>query len=265
MQRQLRGIAIALLWVALTTAVGLLLRHYFGILRGSVLYLVPVMLAGYQFGVIPALVTAVAGVVLSGYLYFSQFYTFRVASPQEAVNLLLFMIVAVVVSHLATQAKRHITIARKREQEMSGLYAFSRRLAAASSAAEIFVAIQDHLANLVQRKVVLLGAADMSAADSVPERVRAEVARAEQDDGTERTIDDGQGNVWRSTASRRRRPRSAASRSISAMFQARRSPPCGSASTMRSPRRRRRWSGSTSRARSTRPGCARKPTFCAKR
>lgn len=82
-RRQLRGIAIALLWVALTTAVGLLLRHYFGILRGAVLYLVPVMLAGYQFGVIPALVTAVAGVILSGYLYFSQFYTFRVASPQK--------------------------------------------------------------------------------------------------------------------------------------------------------------------------------------
>ncbi len=196
-RRQLRGVAVALFWVALTTAVGLLLRHYFGILRGAVLYLVPVMLAGYQFGVIPALVTAIAGVILSGYLYFSQFYTFRVASPQEAVNLLLFMIVAVVVSQLANQAKRHTTIARKREQEMSDLYAFSRRLAAAPSAAEIFVAIQNHLAHLVQRKVVLFGAADdAGAADRVPERVRAEVARAEVGDGTERTIDDGEGNVW---------------------------------------------------------------------
>ena len=53
-------------------------------------------------------------------------------------------------------------IARKRESEMSDLYAFSRRLAAAPSAADIFVAIQDHLANLVQRKVVLLGAAEYS-------------------------------------------------------------------------------------------------------
>jgi two-component system, OmpR family, sensor histidine kinase KdpD len=144
-----------------------------------------------------SLVTAIAGVILSGYLYFSQFYTFRVASPQEAVNLLLFMIVAVVVSHLANQAKRHTTIARKREQEMSDLYAFSRRLAAAPSAAEIFVAIQSHLAHLVQRKVVLLGAAgDAGAAGRVPERVRAEVARAEVGDGAERTIDDGEGNVW---------------------------------------------------------------------
>lgn len=192
----LRGIGIALLLVGATTAVAVLLREYLGILRGSVLYLLPVMLAGYQLGVVPALVTAVAGVILSGYLYFAQFYSFRVASPQEALNLVLFMVVAVVVSHLANQAKRHTMIARKREQEMSDLYAFSRRLAAAPSAAEIFVAIQNHLANLVQRKVVLLSAADTGHAEGVPERLRAEVALVEQDEGRERTIDDDNGNTW---------------------------------------------------------------------
>ncbi|MGA2895403.1 MAG: ATP-binding protein [Xanthobacteraceae bacterium] len=196
MWRELRGIAAALLMVAITTAVALVLREYLGILRGAVLYLVPVMIAGYQFGVVPALVTAVAGVILSGYVYFAQLYSFQVASPQEALNLVLFMVVAVFVSHLATQAKRHTTIARKREREMSDLYAFSRRLAAAPSAAEIFVAIQDHLANLVQRKVVLLGAADAGSAEGVPERLRAEVDRVEQDEGLERTIDDGMGNTW---------------------------------------------------------------------
>src|SRR6202049_4800661 len=180
MRRELRGIAIALLFVAVTTAVALFLRHYVGILRGAVLYLVPVMLAGYQFGVIPALVAAVAGVFLSGYLYFSQFYSFQVASPQEALNLILFMVVAVVVSHLSSQAKQHIIIARKRERQMSDLYAFSRRLAMATSDAEIFVAIQEHLADLVQRKVVLLGVADAGTADDVPETVRAAVARGGQ-------------------------------------------------------------------------------------
>jgi two-component system sensor histidine kinase KdpD len=193
---QLRGIVIALLLVALTTAVAVLLREYLGILRGSVLYLIPVMLAGYHLGVVPALLTAVMGVILSGYLYFAQLYSFRVASPQELLNLVLYMVVAVVVSHLANQAKRHTMIARKREQEMSDLYAFSRRLAAAPSAAEIFVAIQNHLANLVQRKVVLLGAGEAASAEGVPERLRAEIARVGKEAGLERTIDDGEGNTW---------------------------------------------------------------------
>jgi two-component system, OmpR family, sensor histidine kinase KdpD len=194
--QQLNGIVVALMLVALTTAVSILLREYLGILRGSVLYLIPVMLAGYHLGVVPALVTAVAGVILSGYLYFAQLYSFQVASPQEALNLVLYMVVAVVVSHLSSQAKRNITIAHKREQETSDLYAFSRRLAAAPSAAEIFVAIQNHLANLVQRKVVLLGGAETCTEEGVPERLRAEVARVEQHEGLERTIDDGQGNIW---------------------------------------------------------------------
>jgi two-component system sensor histidine kinase KdpD len=196
MRRELRGIAIALIMVAITTAIALFLRHYVGILRGAVLYLVPVMIAGYQLGVIPALVTAVAGVILSGYFYFAPLYSFRVASPQELLNLLLFMVVAVVVSQLSSKAKRHILLARKREREMGDLYAFSRRLAAAPSADEIFVAIQDHLANLVQRKVVLLGPAGAGNKGEVPETVRAAVTRIESDLGLERTVDDGNGNVW---------------------------------------------------------------------
>src|SRR5579884_153089 len=101
MRRELRGLALAVVMIAVTSLVAVLLRHYLGILRGSVLYLVPVMLAGYQLGMIPALVTAVAGVIVSGYLYFAQLYSFKVASPQEALNLVLYMVVAVVVSHLA--------------------------------------------------------------------------------------------------------------------------------------------------------------------
>jgi two-component system sensor histidine kinase KdpD len=196
MQRQLRGIAVALVLIAATTAVAVFLRHYLGILRGSVIYLLPVMVAGYQLGVVPALVAAVAGVILSGYLFFAQLYSFKVASPQEILNLVLFMIVAVVVSHLATQAKRHTEIARQRERQMSDLYAFSRRLAVAPSAADIFVAIQNHLANLVQRKVVLLGAADAGNGAEVPDAVRAVVSHVENTEGLERTVDDNNGDIW---------------------------------------------------------------------
>jgi two-component system sensor histidine kinase KdpD len=129
---------------------------------------------------------------------YGQLYSFQLEShaPQQALYFLLYTIVAVVVSHLSSQAKRHITIARKREREMSDLYAFSRRLAAAPSAAAIFIAIQDHLSNLVQRKAVLLGVAEAGNADHVPERVRAQVPSIERDAAPEQTIDDGNGGIW---------------------------------------------------------------------
>ena len=89
------------------------------------------LLAGWHLGLMPALVAAVAGVLWSGYFFFSPFYSFYLARPNEILNLVLFMVVAVVTSHLANSMKQQTEIARKREKEMSDLYAFSRRLAGA--------------------------------------------------------------------------------------------------------------------------------------
>src|SRR5713226_8937984 len=157
-RRELRGSVIALAMVAVTTVVVYALSRSLEVRRGSVIYLLPLLLAGWHLGLLPALVAAVAGVLWSGYFFFSPYYSFYLARPNEIINLLLFMVVAVVVSHLANSMKRQTEIARQREKETSDLYAFSRRLATVSSAADIYRAIEEHLASLVQRKVVLFGA-----------------------------------------------------------------------------------------------------------
>src|ERR1700750_1738951 len=167
-RRELRGSVIALAMVAVTTVVGYGLTQSLGGRRGSVIYLLPVLLAGWHLGLVPALVAAVAGVLWSGYFFFSPYYTYYLSRPNEILNLLLFMVVAVVTSHLANSMKRQTELARKREKEMSDLYAFSRRLATVSSAADIYLAIEEHLANLVQRKVVLCGTG--AGADTKPDQ-----------------------------------------------------------------------------------------------
>src|SRR5262249_1542860 len=137
-RRELRGSAIALVMVAVTTLVVYALTQSLEVRRGSVIYLLPVLLAGWHLGLIPALV---AGVVWSGYFFFSPYYSFYLSRPNEILNLVLFMVVAGVTSHLANSMKTQTEIARKREKEMGDHYAFSRRLAGASSAADIYLAI----------------------------------------------------------------------------------------------------------------------------
>ena len=149
--RELRGVAIALLMVAATTVVAWGLIRYLDVRRGSPIYLIPVLLAGWHLGRIPALAAAVTGVLWSGYFFYSPFYTYFVARPAEIINLTLFMIVALVTSHLANSMKQQAELARKRENQMSDLYAFSRQLAAAPTAADIYRAIEEHLASLVRR------------------------------------------------------------------------------------------------------------------
>jgi K+-sensing histidine kinase KdpD len=70
-RRELRGSAIALVLVAATTLVAYVLIQSFDVRRGSVIYLLPVLLAGWHLGLLPALVAAVAGVLWSGYFFLS--------------------------------------------------------------------------------------------------------------------------------------------------------------------------------------------------
>jgi two-component system, OmpR family, sensor histidine kinase KdpD len=199
-RRELRGSAIALVMVAATTLVAYVLIQSLDVRRGSVIYLLPVLLAGWHLGLIPALVAAVAGVLWSGYFFFSPYYSFYLSRPNEILNLLLFMVVAVVTSHLANSMKRQTEIARKREKEMSDLYAFSRRLATTSSAADIYLAIEEHLANLVQRKVVLFGAgsgSDTKADQGVlTQRVHSAIADVQSGRTFATTVDDASGDIW---------------------------------------------------------------------
>src|SRR5215467_13356335 len=199
-KRELRGSAIALVLVAAMTLVSYVLIHYLDVRRGSVIYLLPVLLAGWHLGLIPALVAAVAGVLWSGYFFFSPYYSFYLARPNEILNLLLFMVVAVVVSHLANSMKQQTELARRREKEMSDLYAFSRRLAAAASARDIYRAIEEHLANLVQRKVVLFGAAADGQAKpeqaAFSQRLHGAIADVQAGRTLATTVDDGAGDIW---------------------------------------------------------------------
>jgi two-component system sensor histidine kinase KdpD len=188
--------------VAAATVIAYVLVKTLDVRRGSVIYLLPVLLAGWHLGLIPALVAAVAGVLWSGYLFFSPYYTFYLARPNEILNLLLFMVVAVVTSHLANLMKRQTELARRREFEMSDLYTFSRRLAVARSAEEIYDAIEYHLANLVRRKVVLFGPATRGRRRAapeerpVPERVHAEITEVQRGTSPGAAVTDANGDVW---------------------------------------------------------------------
>jgi two-component system sensor histidine kinase KdpD len=199
-RRELRGSLIALVMVAATTLFAYVLIQSLDVRRGSVIYLLPVLLAGWHLGLVPALVAAVAGVLWSGYFFFSPYYTYYLARPNEILNLVLFMVVAVVTSHLANSMKKQTEIARWREKETSDLYAFSRRLATVSSAADIYLAIEEHLASLVQRKVVLFaaGAGDNTKPDqgALTPQVHAAIAEVQAGRTLATTADDGAGDIW---------------------------------------------------------------------
>jgi K+-sensing histidine kinase KdpD len=155
----LRGSALTLILVALTTVVIATIQWETGLSHGSVIYLIPVVIAGMRWGIVPAALASICGAVASAYFFYPPLYSFAIKDPQEVVNLALFLFVAVVIGHLATRLKQEASLTRQREIDMRDLYAFSRRLALAFGVSDIHAAIQEHLTSVIQRNVALFAAA----------------------------------------------------------------------------------------------------------
>jgi two-component system sensor histidine kinase KdpD len=199
--RQLIPSLIALALVAAMTAILHVAAGIIDLRQVTIVYLIPVLIAASQWGVVAGAVAAIAGVALSAFLFYPPIYSLKVTNPQQVVDLSLFIFVAVVTSQLANNVKLQAEIARRRENETRDLYAFSRRLAGAHEAADIFAAIRDHLSAMIARRIVLLGpgGGPQAAPTNMPGRVKSEAERMAQSPANTyggAIVDDGTGNLW---------------------------------------------------------------------
>ncbi len=159
LRNELRASILTLGLVAAITVLVYAAVAEIGLEHGAVVYLVPVLIAATRWGVIPALVAAFAGALASAFFFYPPLYSFRIRDPQEVLNLILYISVAVVVGQLAVRLRRELQLSRQREIDMRDLYAFSRRLAVAFDVSDIHAAIEDHLASVMQRRVALFASA----------------------------------------------------------------------------------------------------------
>jgi K+-sensing histidine kinase KdpD len=108
----LSAVGLSLLLVALLTAALGALSRFVDVETVTVIYLIPVLVAAIRGGVVPAVIAALAGIGAAAFFFYPPIYDFRVHNPVHLVDLVLFIIVAVVTGRLATNL-RH---AKMREQ-----------------------------------------------------------------------------------------------------------------------------------------------------
>jgi two-component system sensor histidine kinase KdpD len=196
----LRHLVLTSLLVACTTLVVFLLVEQ-GATHGSVIYLVPVVIAAIRWGLMPALFAAALGTLAAAFFFFPPVYSFEIKDPQEGINLLLYVFCAILVSQLASRLKRQLEVSRQREIDLADLYAFSRRLAVAFDVSDIHAAIEDHLAAVMQKRVLLFapGRERPRRSSSVPDALLHQLAgfsaesRAPE---TDATVTDANGETW---------------------------------------------------------------------
>jgi K+-sensing histidine kinase KdpD len=136
---------MALLGVALVTTPLLMIDRKIAVVLVPVTYLIPVIVAATQWGIWPSTLASIASMAAADFFFFPPIYSLQVESPEEIIDLLLFLLVSLVSSNLASRLRRETDTLRRREQEMQKLYEFSQRLAACFTISDLVAAVRSYL------------------------------------------------------------------------------------------------------------------------
>ena len=169
--------------VSLVTALLLLLEQTVAASLVPIAYLVPVIIAATRWGIWPATLASIASMAEADFFFFPPIFSFQVEDPQEVIDLLLFLVVALVSSNLASRLRQETETLRQRERDIHNLYDFSRRLAACFTVSELVSAIENYLSQTLGQPTVFFaakndGQLEPPRSGSVPKVVKEHTALA---------------------------------------------------------------------------------------
>jgi len=120
---------VAIVLALSTAAVALLESPAIGLTDASPVYFVAVVIAGSLIGTWPAIATAIGSFLIYDLLFTQPTFTVFVSNPQEWLDLVLFLVLAVIVGRLSALGRNRAEEASRRAAESTALFAISRILA----------------------------------------------------------------------------------------------------------------------------------------
>ncbi len=130
--------------VALTTVI---LRPFQPVLAAQLIvliYLLPVIVSTVAWGLTPGVLAAFLAFLTFNYFFILPYYTFQVHSTLDLITLIIFLIVAVIVSQLIGQAREGVRMTKSREREATRMYELLSALAGLQDAFSIGRVLANH-------------------------------------------------------------------------------------------------------------------------
>lgn len=156
----------------------------------SLVFVVPVIIAGVAYGLGPSLSSAVLGALAYNFFLTEPRYSLAVDDPANIWAIALFFLVALIVSSIAFTSRRRATDAARLTRQLAVLQGFSRDVVAADNAKAIVSVTSQALAALFQvpAVVMLLTEGEVVSVNSVggvePQEADLEAARSSLEMGT---------------------------------------------------------------------------------
>jgi two-component system sensor histidine kinase KdpD len=151
-----RAFGLAALAVTCAVGIGYLLWPWIGLENISLIFLSAIVAVAARFGLWPSLLATALSSLCYNFFFTAPYYTFAIDEPANIVAVVVFTIVAVIVSNVAARARVQAVAAMGRARTTELLYAFSRKLAGTGTLDDVLWAIAHQTALMLNVRVVLL-------------------------------------------------------------------------------------------------------------
>jgi two-component system sensor histidine kinase KdpD len=108
------------------------------------IYLLPIMISTVLWGLTPGVLASLLAFLAFNYYFIEPYHTLQVHSTQDLITLIIFLIVAVVMSQLIGQAREGIRLAHSREWEATCMYELISGLAGLQDSKSIAEILASH-------------------------------------------------------------------------------------------------------------------------
>jgi two-component system sensor histidine kinase KdpD len=147
---------VSIVLIAVITGIGLLAKSFISPANLIMLYLLAVVVIAFKRGLLPAIFTAIIGVLAFDFFLIRPYFTFRIADTEYLITFAGMLIIGGLISLLVTRSREHAEAAQAREKETATLYALSQDLAVAVNADSIILAVAKHVDEIFRWESVFL-------------------------------------------------------------------------------------------------------------
>ncbi len=148
-------IDMAYLWTLLAiiiiTFTGKLLTPYFDLLNIALLYLLPVLISAFYWGRGPSFLASFLGVLAFDFFFVPPFYSFTVDDIRYLFTFGVYLLVAIVISTMASRLRDELEKTRKSEWLTVALYALSQQMAAVADPQQMLEILVNSIAQAFER------------------------------------------------------------------------------------------------------------------
>ena len=141
--------------VVVATGVSYLIEPIIAPSNLSLVYLTAVLFSALRHGLWPSITAATLGVLAWNFLFLPPKYSMAIDDSQDALALLLFLIVSLVVSNLAALKLRQSEAIEARAKTTTQLYLFSQKIAVAGSLGDLLPIVTRTIGTMLNCEALL--------------------------------------------------------------------------------------------------------------